>query len=847
MRARGVGLKGQGAVFPADGGDVGRQMQAIDWRASPLGPPEEWSPVLRSTAELVLASKAAIALFWGPDHIALYNDAYAATIGDKHPGALGRPARESWPEIWRGMERMLVAGLAGESGYDRDLAITMRRHGYEEPTHFDVAYSPVREADGAVGGVLSIVSETTDRWIAERHKAVQLELWDRLRTLHDPTEIARVASQTVGQHLGVAAAGYAEMDQDGENVVIEADWTDGTRPSIAGRRRMENIGQGLAAAMLSGQTVIVNDLAMAPNDPLAGQPGAVRAGVVVPIMHEGRFAAAAFAASGAARAWTPAEIAFVGEVGHRVWDALARARSVIAVAASEALFRSFAQTQPSMVWTSPPGGEPDWYNDQCYRYTGMDHAELDAAGGWGAMIHDDDMEHAVDLWQASLRTGEPYEVELRLRRADGVFRWHIARALPIRDPDGEIVRWVGNNTDVDDQKNAEALLEARLEERTGELMAVEESLRQAQKMEAIGQLTGGVAHDFNNMLTVIRSSADLLRLEGVPEARRRRYVDAIAETADRAAKLTAQLLAFARRQSLKPEVFDAGERLNGVSDMLKTVLGARIPLTIEAAASLPVEADVGQFETALVNMTINARDAMEGEGRLTVSATSAVRGGADFVAITIADTGGGIAPEVLPRIFEPFFTTKDVGRGTGLGLSQVFGFAKQSGGEIEVASEPGRGAVFTLYLPRVEAPAAVSPPRVEAAPAPAAGRILVVEDNAQVGAFSIQLLDDLGYRPELATDAAAALATLEQTGGDFDLVFSDVVMPGMSGVELGREIRARWPGLPVVLTSGYSHVLAEDARHGFALLRKPYSVEDLSAVLREVMTTPAPGLQPGPA
>ena|GEM_PF-331080 len=394
-------------------------------------------------------------------------------------------------------------------------------------------------------------------------------------------------------------------------------------------------------------------------------------------------------------------------------------------------------------------------------------------------------------------------------------------------------------------------LESRVEERTRELVAAQDQLRQAQKMEAIGQLTGGVAHDFNNLLTIIRSSVDLLRRREIPEDRKRRYIDAISDTADRAAKLTAQLLAFARRQALKPEVFDAPERVRIVCDMIRTVVGSRIEIRFEIDCDdCFIEADIGQFETALINIAVNARDAMDGEGVLTMSARPVAEVPADawherlegeHVAIAIADTGRGIPAELVAQIFEPFFTTKEVGKGTGLGLSQVYGFARQSGGDVRVESEVGKGTTFTLYLPRIAAPVrAEKEAQRRRGEAPMKrSRILVVEDNADVGAFATQLLAELGHETRLASNGREALEVIAAEENGFDLVFSDVVMPGMTGIELAQALRETRPDLRVVLTSGYSHVLAQEGRHGFELLHKPYSVESLTRILRTPPPEPA--------
>ena len=431
--------------------------------------------------------------------------------------------------------------------------------------------------------------------------------------------------------------------------------------------------------------------------------------------------------------------------------------------------------------------------------------------------------------------------------------WFTFSYSPARDADGTVAGLFCVCTDTTEQVLAEhglrdlnQILESRVEERTAKLIEAEEHLRQTQKLEAIGQLTGGVAHDFNNLLTVIRGSVDLLRRPGLPEAKRDRYLDAIATTADQAAALTAQLLAFARRQALKPELFDACRALSGMADLLRATLGSGVDLDMRVEpGACHMFVDRAQFETVIVNMAINARDAMSGAGSLTITAspTSGVPAlrshppvAGDFIAVTIADTGRGIARGELDRVFEPFFSTKGVGEGSGLGLSQALGFAKQSGGDIAVHSVEGEGASFTLYLPR--APARESTDRHDEAESGDAADdlcILVVEDNAQVGEFASQALRELGHDSTLAGDAAAALAELEKDRARFHVVFSDVVMPGMNGVELGREINRRYPDVPVILASGYSNVLARQADHGFPLLHKPYSVDQLSGVLREVV------------
>jgi PAS domain S-box-containing protein len=444
------------------------------------------------------------------------------------------------------------------------------------------------------------------------------------------------------------------------------------------------------------------------------------------------------------------------------------------------------------------------------------------------LVHPDDVARTAQAL-ADATAGPLPTVENRYRHKDGSVRWLAWVAAPT----GAEIYATGRHITAQ-KEAAEALHQA------------EEQLRQAQKVEAIGQLTGGVAHDFNNLLTVIRGSVDLLRRPGLTAERQVRYIDAIADTADRAARLTSQLLAFARRSALSPEVFDAGRNVRALSEMMATLAGSLVTIKVDLAEEpCFVDADPSQFDTALINMAVNARDAMERRGELaiTVRAADAIPPmraqpgipGA-FVAVSIKDTGKGIDAARLARIFDPFYTTKAVGEGTGLGLSQVFGFAKQSGGEVKVESTVGVGSTFTLYLPRAARAPAEPLVGTESVALPISARILVVEDNPAVGAFAEQAMRELGLDTVLAQDAQEALAKLAEPGARFDYVFSDVVMPGMTGVELAKEIARLYPRLPVQLTSGYSDVLAREGAVGLNLLHKPYSVAELAAALGRLAT-----------
>ena len=416
-----------------------------------------------------------------------------------------------------------------------------------------------------------------------------------------------------------------------------------------------------------------------------------------------------------------------------------------------------------------------------------------------------------------------YEEEGWRVRKDGTFFWASVVIDPIYE-DGRLVGFAKITRDITERREAQLKLEQ-----------MHKQLAESQKLDALGQLTGGVAHDFNNLLMIISGSLHTLKKAVGDDAKCQRALSAIEGATKRGASLTSQLLTFARRQSVNPQAVDVAERIDGVREVLDAAVGSAVRLKFDIGRGVwPVMVDITEFETALVNLVINARDAMLGGGVITISARNETFAGeADtggYVAISVADTGTGIAPDVLGKIFDPFFTTKPIGKGTGLGLSQVHGFAHQAGGTVQVASELGKGTSITMLLPRKNAPPAAED--VHAVGTGGSGTVLLVEDNPDVAAVSTGLLEQLGYTVRRVADAEAALREIELDG--VDLVFSDIVMPGkMDGLGLARHLKAVRPRLPILLTSGYSDA-AVNVRGDFPILRKPYEIHELSQAIAKL-------------
>jgi PAS domain S-box-containing protein len=428
-----------------------------------------------------------------------------------------------------------------------------------------------------------------------------------------------------------------------------------------------------------------------------------------------------------------------------------------------------------------------------------------------------------------------YETEGWRLRKDGSRFWAFAVLDAVRDEDGNLLGFAKITRDMSERREAQLQLER-----------AREQLAQSQKMEAIGHLTGGVAHDFNNLLMIVKGQAQLMRLRAT-EAKDIRSLDAIEQAAQTGANLTRQLLTFARRQRLENVTIDLAERLGAIRDLLESSVGGAVKLETSMPEDIwNVETDPSELELALVNIAVNARDAMPGGGTLSVRAQNLTLNGkgavalsGEFVALSLSDTGMGIPPDVLAKVFEPFFTTKEVGKGTGLGLSQVYGFARQSGGDVQILSKPGEGTTVTLYLPRSLAGAVPHAQPMQAGDAVRGkGLVLVVEDNAEVGEVSQMLLEQLGYHVVRADRPAAALDILARRD-DIVLVLSDIVMPGdMDGLALAKAIRERFPRLPVLLATGYSSA-AERVGSEFPIIRKPYDYNALGVAAKVALARAA--------
>jgi PAS domain S-box-containing protein len=770
-----------------------------------------------------------MAMLHGPEHrIDLANPRYLELIGNRP--VLGKTMAEALPEaVEQGYLELLDSVFQSGKAYSATgskYAVRSSPDGPAKERYVDFVYQPVLDADGHVSGIFVEGYDVTEHVAAnEAIRVGEFALRSSSERLRLATEAAQIG--TWDFYPGTGSLNWdsrckalfglppnAEVNYDTFLAGLHPD----DRESIdrANQQALDPDGSGYYN--VEYRTIGIED-------------GIERW----------------IAATGRARFEDRKPVRYIGTV----MDVSVQKKAEGLLRESEAKFLSFAQAMPNHVWSATPDGQLNWFNEQVFRFTGLPFSELEGER-WTAVVHPNDLQATATRWSESLNSGKVYETEFRLRRADGVYRWHVARAVAISDDAGRITCWVGTNTDINDQKELNEILEQRVQERTGQLQQTEEALRQAQKMEAVGQLTGGIAHDFNNLLQGITGALDRIQ-HRIAEGRVQevdRFLKAALESANRAASLTHRLLAFSRRQTLDPHALDVNRLIAGMDDLIRRSVGPTVKVEVVGAGGLwPIWADVSQLENSLLNLCINARDAMPDGGNLTIETANKwldTRAAGEreippgqYVTLSVTDSGTGMAPEVIARAFDPFFTTKPLGKGTGLGLSMIYGFVRQSGGQVRIYSEQGQGTTMCLYFPRHLGAVEDGPSDVSEVMERGFGEtVLVVDDEPTVRMLITEVLSESYYRILEAGDGLAALKVLE-TNQRIDLMITDVGLPGgLNGRQVADAARVLRTDLKVLFITGYAENAVVGNGHldpGMEILAKPFAMSTLANKVREMI------------
>src|SRR5712672_3330380 len=819
------------ADFLAGGGEMGALMRAYDWSGSRLGKPETWPQSLRTAVRILLNTNHPMFIWWGSDLIQFYNDAYRQTMGpERHPGALGQGGRECWAEIWDiiGPQIEQVMSGGGATWHENQL-VPVTRHGKLEQVYWTYGYSPIDEGDG-IGGVLVVCRDVTKEYLS----AVALR--EREAELARVQQIGRIGGLEVDLTTGFRNRRSPEyllihgLPLDAGNETHE-EWVQRLHPDD--RQATEKKFRDAVAGDIRDYSVRYRIIR--PND---GELRWISVKSTIERDEQGRAIRLVGAHTDVTEQVMAEQALRQSEERYRkLADQLSELNATLAQRVEEKTRerdRIWNVSQDLLV-VADRNGVWRTVNPAWTRTLGWSEAELlNRTSEWLEHPDDGGMTRAevnkLGVSEATVR------FESRFRHKDGSYRWLSWTGVPDQDRIYAVAR------DVTAEKAA-----------AERLKVTEEALLQSQKMEAVGQLTGGIAHDFNNLLTGIVGSLDLLqthlnqgRTDNVA-----RYIDAAMTSANRAAALTHRLLAFARRQPLIPKSVDANQLVVSLEDLLRRTIGETIDLAIAAANDLwPTLCDPNQLESALLNLAINARDAMPGGGKLTISTANARIKGitadtpalspGDYIRIDVSDTGIGMSPEVAARAFDPFFTTKPIGQGTGLGLSMIYGFARQSNGHVLIESKLGAGTSVRLYLPRHHGDAAME--RVASAAADevaATGEtVLVVEDEPVVRGVIIEMLHDQGYRVLEATDGPSGLRML-RLNERIDLLVTDVGLPGMNGRQLADQARETRPGLKILFITGYAENVAIAKgflQPGMEMITKPFDLDNLSQRIREMVS-----------
>jgi PAS domain S-box-containing protein len=666
-----------------------------------------------------------------------------------------------------------------------------------------------------------------------------------LRDLTDPDDIAYTAAEVLGRALGVSRAGYGTIDLAEETITIARDWNAPGIASIAGTLRFRDFGSYIDD-LKAGRTATVTDAVRDPRTAVAADALiaiSARSFVNMPVVEQGGFVALLFLNDAHAREWSDEELLLTREVAERVRATVERRRAETDLRASERRFRAAVEAMEGVLWTNDASGRMTGEQPGWAALTGQTQAEYEGYG-WAAAVHPDDAQPTIDAWQRALADAGTFEFEHRVRRHDGQWRHFAIRAVPSKYADGGIREWVGVHTDVtelrrqqDELQRLNRELHQRVEQAVAEQHAALAQVHEMQKLETLGQLTGGVAHDFNNLLTPIVTALDMIRREPGIAPDLLELVEDGQKAAEGSRMLISRLLSFARRQHLAPRNVDMGALLRDMHGLVSRSIGAHIDVRIDVPADLPeVRVDPNQLELAILNLAVNARDAMPDGGVLEIEARRRDAGDAppplsgragDFVRLRVRDQGEGMDAETLRRAVEPFYSTKEVGRGTGLGLSMVHGLAAQSGGALTLDSAPGAGTTATLWLPVCEGSVArAADGDAESQPRRGGMTVLLVDDEALVRRSVGFMLRALGHQVIEAGSGEEALELLARTHG-IGLLLTDYQMSGMNGVALLRRVRALQPELRVLLMSGYSAVEAA----GVPRIDKPFRQGELAAAI----------------
>ena len=825
-----------------------------DWSRSPLGAAGTWPQSLRTAVDIVIHSPMPMLLLWGSQLTQIYNNGFALLAGHKHPHAFGQPAHQIWPELREFTDPIYSAVLQGQVRTYSERRFTLQRDGQESDFWLDLTYSPIRDENAQVAGILVTAIETNERrrialelqQRSEQSLKAQQETEERLQLALAATDAVGTWDWDIGEDRFIADAHFAQLhgvDPVRASQLPISEYLQGVHPED---RAM--VARSIKHCITHGTEYAEEYRLLQPN----GELRWVFARGRCYKDHHGR------------------PMRFLGAA----LDLTERKHTEQALRQSQTELQLIMNAMPILIS----------YVDQEERFRLNNAAYLDWYGLtpqelFGRTIRDVIGEEAYFLrapYIAEALAGRSCSFSLYTSHRDGSTRHALMNYVPRHGPDGAVNGfYIFVIDETERKKTEEALrnlnetLEERVSARTEQLAQAnqrlqnemfereraEDALRHAQKMEAVGQLTGGIAHDFNNMLTGIIGSLDLMQ-RYIANGRADeigRFTEAAVSSANRAAALTHRLLAFSRRQSLDRKKLDVNELVHSLEDLIRRTKGDPIELELRLTDNAwPVSTDVSQLENALLNLVINARDAMPEGGKLLIETANVYLDGSDittlepvqagdYLMLAVSDNGTGMTPSVRSKAFDPFFTTKPIGQGTGLGLSMIYGFAQQSGGHVSLDSVPGQGTCVRLYLPRLKTPelqaAEVEP--VSVTPPTASGEtVMVVEDDPAVRMLVLDLLKELGYRGYEAQDATSALPLLE-SDSRIDLLVTDVGLPGMNGRQLAEIARQHRPGLKVLFMTGYAQKAAE--RQGFLedgmdMVAKPFALELLASKIRTMLS-----------